>query len=604
MRYHILLGFLLYTSTLFAQSSNQLNTAQSIDLRTFQPTMDAQGFVSTERSVGLDTGKMDFGLFVDYAFNPLKQQINGSNAVIVDQLLAGQLSWAIGLFNRLTLGISQPLVIVHADPDGPGRLDDFSADGLGDTRFRAKGIIFDSRKSMVGLSLMIDSAFSIAQVSNYTTYAQPMILPWLIVDGQSTYFNWGLNVGFKAVGARSIADPVTLDSGMVVNRTNPINIGQEGLIKLAGAIRYIPDFFEQTIEFYSALPLASGAQRGMIAEIISGFRLYFTSGSHLTVGGSYGLVDAYSTAAPRVFLGVTYHPKPSDRDGDGIFDDVDQCIDQKEDFDKFEDADGCPDPDNDFDGIEDLYDQCVMEKEDINQFEDEDGCPDGNRDIDQDGIIDTKDRCVNDPEDKDLFADEDGCPDPDNDRDGIKDVADKCPLNPEDNDLFEDDDGCPDPDNDKDKIIDDRDDCPNDPEDYDGEKDTDGCPDENKTVVIKKDKLDINGTVYFETNKAIIKKESYALLLDIALVLNQHPELGNILVEGHTDDRGNFNHNMKLSQQRSESVVKFLIEEGSVDSKRLSAQGFGSTQPVINEKNAEAWSKNRRVEFKIEGLNK
>jgi hypothetical protein len=116
--YAFLTSYLLITHLSFAQiapavSSNQINPNQSIDLRTFQPTMDSQGFMSTERSVGLDTGKMDFGLFVDYAFNPLTQKINGQKSVIVDKLAAGQLSWAIGLFNRLTLGISQTLVIVE-----------------------------------------------------------------------------------------------------------------------------------------------------------------------------------------------------------------------------------------------------------------------------------------------------------------------------------------------------------------------------------------------------------------------------------------------------------------------------------------------------------
>lgn len=84
--------------------------------------------------------------------------------------------------------------------------------------------------------------------------------------------------------------------------------------------------------------------------------------------------------------------KAGDRDGDGIPDNLDKCPDIPEDFDGFQDNDGCPDPDND-----------------------------------QDGILDVKDKCPNDPEDKDGFEDDDGCPDPDNDRDGILDINDKCP---------------------------------------------------------------------------------------------------------------------------------------------------------------------------------
>ena len=98
-----------------------------------------------------------------------------------------------------------------------------------------------------------------------------------------------------------------------------------------------------------------------------------------------------------------------DRDGDGIPDDVDQCPDHPEDFDGFEDSDGCPDPDND-----------------------------------KDGILDKTDLCPNDPEDKDGFQDEDGCPDPDNDQDRILDPDDSCPNKPETYNGFEDEDGCPD----------------------------------------------------------------------------------------------------------------------------------------------------------------
>jgi OOP family OmpA-OmpF porin len=67
---------------------------------------------------------------------------------------------------------------------------------------------------------------------------------------------------------------------------------------------------------------------------------------------------------------------PGDRDGDGITDDVDNCPDDPEDFDGFEDSDGCPDPDNDGDGILDVDDRCPNDAEIFNGYEDEDGCPD------------------------------------------------------------------------------------------------------------------------------------------------------------------------------------------------------------------------------------
>ncbi len=102
-------------------------------------------------------------------------------------------------------------------------------------------------------------------------------------------------------------------------------------------------------------------------------------------------------------------PEVRDRDRDGIADPDDSCPDDPEDFDAFEDADGCPDEDNDQDGIADTDDQCPMRPEDMDQFEDDDGCPDADNDLD--GFPDVRDACPNDAEVVNGVDDEDGCPD-------------------------------------------------------------------------------------------------------------------------------------------------------------------------------------------------
>jgi outer membrane protein OmpA-like peptidoglycan-associated protein len=99
----------------------------------------------------------------------------------------------------------------------------------------------------------------------------------------------------------------------------------------------------------------------------------------------------------------------TDRDGDGILDDVDQCPDVAEDVDGFEDEDGCPDFDNDGDGIADNVDNCPDDPEDLEGFQDQDGCPD--TDNDKDGILDAEDNCPNNPETVNGYKDTDGCPD-------------------------------------------------------------------------------------------------------------------------------------------------------------------------------------------------
>lgn len=116
------------------------------------------------------------------------------------------------------------------------------------------------------------------------------------------------------------------------------------------------------------------------------------------------MLDARPTkSVPEVIEG------PRDRDGDGIPDVRDECIDVPEDKDGYQDEDGCPDPDNDLDGILDVNDGCPNMPEDMDGFQDEDGCPD--EDNDQDGILDVDDQCPLEPETINGEQDQDGCPD-------------------------------------------------------------------------------------------------------------------------------------------------------------------------------------------------
>lgn len=98
-----------------------------------------------------------------------------------------------------------------------------------------------------------------------------------------------------------------------------------------------------------------------------------------------------------------------DQDGDGVLEPDDTCSYVLEDFDGFQDHDGCPEPDNDLDGIADDLDPCPLDAEDPDGFEDEDGCPD--LDNDADGVLDDVDECPAEPETLNSFEDDDGCPD-------------------------------------------------------------------------------------------------------------------------------------------------------------------------------------------------
>ena len=108
----------------------------------------------------------------------------------------------------------------------------------------------------------------------------------------------------------------------------------------------------------------------------------------------------------------------------------------------------------------------------------------------------------------------------------------------------------------------------------------------------------IKDKIFFETNKSIIKSESFSLLNEIADLILTHTELKMIRVEGHTDSDGGDTMNLDLSQARSEAVVDYLVKRG-VERERLDPAGFGKRRPIADNSTPEGKSKNRRVEFLI-----
>ncbi len=113
------------------------------------------------------------------------------------------------------------------------------------------------------------------------------------------------------------------------------------------------------------------------------------------------------------------------------------------------------------------------------------------------------------------------------------------------------------------------------------------------------DKLNKDGfiTLYinFDTNMSSIKPDSNKTLDDAASVLKAAPSL-SVIVGGHTDNVGKPDANMKLSEERAKSVVAALVQRG-IAAERLTAQGFGQSQPIADNRLEEGRAKNRRVEL-------
>jgi outer membrane protein OmpA-like peptidoglycan-associated protein len=150
-------------------------------------------------------------------------------------------------------------------------------------------------------------------------------------------------------------------------------------------------------------------------------------------------------------------------------------------------------------------------------------------------------------------------------------------------------------DRDGDGIADADDACP----DHAGSIENHGCPPGiPQRVIVSATSLEILDRVHFATGQARIEKRSYPLLDQVAAVIQSHPHLLLIQVEGHTDDRGGAAYNILLSQARATAVADYLISKG-VERDRLVARGYGPTRPVDSNGTLTGRAANRRVAFTV-----
>lgn len=108
---------------------------------------------------------------------------------------------------------------------------------------------------------------------------------------------------------------------------------------------------------------------------------------------------------------------------------------------------------------------------------------------------------------------------------------------------------------------------------------------------------DVFDNLNFEFGKAEIKKDSLPYLDKLADTLLKAKNW-TIEIQGHTDDKGSDDYNLKLSQNRADAVKKYLISKGIV-ADTITSKGFGESVPLVANDTVANREKNRRVEFKI-----
>ena len=254
-----------------------------------------------------------------------------------------------------------------------------------------------------------------------------------------------------------------------------------------------------------------------------------------------------------------------DSDGDGVTDGKDLCpLDAG-----LEILQGCPD--RDADGISDLFDECP----DTPGMADRKGCPDRDRD----GVVDDLDQCPDVPGSDKAF----GCPDRDDD--GIADREDKCPDLPGARSAH----GCPD--SDRDGISDDQDRCPNSA----GSSLLQGCPE-----IQPADKEFLHRSrerIRFDNGSAALNAASQEYLDELIAVLKRYPDY-SLQISVHTDTQGGQDANLQLTALQAEACLNYLEQYG-IAPERISAEGYGDTRPVANNRYPEGRQRNKRVEMEL-----
>lgn len=109
--------------------------------------------------------------------------------------------------------------------------------------------------------------------------------------------------------------------------------------------------------------------------------------------------------------------------------------------------------------------------------------------------------------------------------------------------------------------------------------------------------INFKSGVLFDFNKAELTTSSIRSVDELAAILKKYPDT-DVLIEGHTDDKGSDQYNQSLSEKRAVSVSNYLAGK-NITSSRLKTVGYGEKQPIASNDTEDGRSQNRRVTFVI-----
>ena len=585
--------------------------AEGFALERYEPTPAGSWFVSVQQPWYSSTRWFAAGLTLDYGHNVL---LGGTfdprfheTVSIVEHQLVGHVDLAGSFLDRFLVSASLPVTLLERGTPAFG-VAPIGGAAVGDVRLGAMARIWGqpdrSRFSLhVGGYVWIPVGTNGSHAGDDNARGLPEIIAsGMLID----HLRYTVEVGVliraqQTLGfgpASSTASEFRAGAGIAwADRARTFHVGPELSL---GTLVNGPQ---------------AGSRYGTSIELL--FAAQYSIKQLILVGAAVGpgLASMLGTPDVRALVRVAYAPvrklgppKPKDSDNDGVPDAEDLCPLQAgtargcpdADSDGVPDAqDLCPQqagtakgcPDADSDGVPDAQDLCPGVKPGEKPDPGKAGCP---LDSDNDGVPDAEDLCPNaKPGDK-PDPSQKGCP-ADEDKDGVPDAEDLCPGAAPGAHPDPAEPGCPLPDADNDGIPDAEDACPKDPgEARSDDPKANGCP---KLTITKGSTFQLH-SVHFETNKWDLLPESFPILDEVAKLLNERKDLDEVIIEGHADDRGTHDWNLRLSKHRAKAVVDYLVSKG-VKRSRLDYVGFGDTRPLSTERTDEARAQNRRVEVRF-----
>jgi outer membrane protein OmpA-like peptidoglycan-associated protein len=582
----LVLFLLLPGMAAFAQAPLRNFELERLDLNP-----GAEGSLVVGTGELLQAGHFRLSAVGHYSHKPLLLYWDGKDYTIIGGRTTMHVAAAYALTNRLQVGVQLPVVAMQqiGEMPEPGLLVNPQSSGLGTPLVSLRvGLFSQDQEGGLDVALQGDVGLPVGSREGFAGDGGWRYMPRVMVGRHLGFIRAALDAGFLVRPGGRISEVSTIPEDELGNE---VRIGlalattgrrlrgefnvrgmiplsdQPGSAELLPGVRYLVN---PSLEVFALAGVGIGSAPG-------------TPLFRVLAGGSFGNVTPRrgpGESSVRCDLGLSLPPEEcpdKDYDEDSIRNLVDKCPTLKGDLER----DGCPRLDQDNDSIEDARDACPTEVGPASR----DGCP--VRDQDNDGVGEEVDACPTDPGP----VDNQGCPVKDKDKDGIENDQDACPneYGPAERQ------GCPEEDGDKDGVPNRVDSCANEP----GVESNLGCPQhEMPLVVINPRQLELRGKVIFEASQARIQQRSFEVLDWVAKVIREHPELLRVVVGAHTDDRGFAEQNRILTQQRAESVVRYLVGKG-VPAERLEGRGYGSERPIDSNATSGGRENNRRVEFLI-----